>query len=99
MKTPVTEILQVEYPIFAFSHCRDVVAAVTTAGRLRCAGRGRAHAGSARGRPGLDRRAGPRPALRGRPADAEEVRRGRQRRNGPGLAARHDPPRTPGLPG
>jgi hypothetical protein len=32
MKTPVTEMLQVEYPIFAFSHCRDVVAAVTIAG-------------------------------------------------------------------
>ena len=32
MKTPVTEMLQVEYPIFAFSHCRDVVAAVTGAG-------------------------------------------------------------------
>ena len=32
MKTPVTEMLGVEYPIFAFSHCRDVVAAVTGAG-------------------------------------------------------------------
>ena len=32
MKTPVTEMLRVEYPIFAFSHCRDVVAAVTGAG-------------------------------------------------------------------
>jgi NAD(P)H-dependent flavin oxidoreductase YrpB (nitropropane dioxygenase family) len=32
MKTPVTEMLQVEYPIFAFSHCRDVVAAVSAAG-------------------------------------------------------------------
>jgi NAD(P)H-dependent flavin oxidoreductase YrpB (nitropropane dioxygenase family) len=32
MKTSVTEMLQVEYPIFAFSHCRDVVAAVTGAG-------------------------------------------------------------------
>lgn len=32
MKTPVTEMLQVEYPIFAFSHCRDVVAAVSGAG-------------------------------------------------------------------
>jgi NAD(P)H-dependent flavin oxidoreductase YrpB (nitropropane dioxygenase family) len=32
MKTPITEMLQVEYPIFAFSHCRDVVAAVTGAG-------------------------------------------------------------------
>ena len=32
MKTPVTEMLSVEFPIFAFSHCRDVVAAVTNAG-------------------------------------------------------------------
>ncbi|MFC4006968.1 nitronate monooxygenase [Nonomuraea purpurea] len=32
MKTPVTEMLSIEYPIFAFSHCRDVVAAVTNAG-------------------------------------------------------------------
>lgn len=32
MKTPATEMLQIEYPIFAFSHCRDVVAAVTGAG-------------------------------------------------------------------
>lgn len=32
MKTPATEMLQVEYPIFAFSHCRDVVAAVSGAG-------------------------------------------------------------------
>lgn len=32
MKTPATELLQIEYPIFAFSHCRDVVAAVTGAG-------------------------------------------------------------------
>src|ERR1700733_10172147 len=32
MKTPVTEMLRGEHPIFAFSHCRDVVAAVTGAG-------------------------------------------------------------------
>lgn len=32
MKTPATDMLQIEYPIFAFSHCRDVVAAVTGAG-------------------------------------------------------------------
>lgn len=32
MKTHVAEMLGVEYPIFAFSHCRDVVAAVTNAG-------------------------------------------------------------------
>jgi NAD(P)H-dependent flavin oxidoreductase YrpB (nitropropane dioxygenase family) len=32
MRTPVCEMLGVEYPILAFSHCRDVVAAVTNAG-------------------------------------------------------------------
>ncbi|MGA4988842.1 NAD(P)H-dependent flavin oxidoreductase [Nonomuraea bangladeshensis] len=32
MRTPVCERLGVEFPLFAFSHCRDVVAAVTNAG-------------------------------------------------------------------
>ena len=32
MKTRVTDMLGVEFPILAFSHCRDVVAAVTKAG-------------------------------------------------------------------
>ena len=32
MQTRVTEMLGVEYPILAFSHCRDVVAGVTNAG-------------------------------------------------------------------
>ncbi len=32
MRTPVCDMLGVEYPILAFSHCRDVVAAVTNAG-------------------------------------------------------------------
>lgn len=32
MQTAVTELLDVEFPILAFSHCRDVVAAVTRAG-------------------------------------------------------------------
>jgi NAD(P)H-dependent flavin oxidoreductase YrpB (nitropropane dioxygenase family) len=32
MKTKVTDMLGVEFPILAFSHCRDVVAAVTKAG-------------------------------------------------------------------
>jgi NAD(P)H-dependent flavin oxidoreductase YrpB (nitropropane dioxygenase family) len=32
MSTPITERLGIEFPIFAFSHCRDVVAAVTNAG-------------------------------------------------------------------
>jgi NAD(P)H-dependent flavin oxidoreductase YrpB (nitropropane dioxygenase family) len=34
MRTPVSEALGVELPIFAFSHCRDVVAAVTNAGGM-----------------------------------------------------------------
>ncbi|MBV1892613.1 MAG: nitronate monooxygenase [Ilumatobacteraceae bacterium] len=34
MKTAATEMLNIEFPIFAFSHCRDVVAAVTKAGGL-----------------------------------------------------------------
>lgn len=34
MKTPVCDTLGIEFPIIAFSHCRDVVAAVTKAGGL-----------------------------------------------------------------
>ena len=32
MRTKATDLLGIEFPIFAFSHCRDVVAAVTNAG-------------------------------------------------------------------
>ncbi len=32
MHTPICDQLDIEFPIFAFSHCRDVVAAVTNAG-------------------------------------------------------------------
>jgi NAD(P)H-dependent flavin oxidoreductase YrpB (nitropropane dioxygenase family) len=32
MKSPVCDMLGVEFPLFAFSHCRDVVAAVSRAG-------------------------------------------------------------------
>ena len=32
MKTPVTDMFGIEFPILAFSHCRDVVAAVSRAG-------------------------------------------------------------------
>ena len=32
MKTPLCEQFGIEFPIFAFSHCRDVVAAVSKAG-------------------------------------------------------------------
>jgi len=32
MRTPICDTLGIEFPIFAFSHCRDVVAAVANAG-------------------------------------------------------------------
>src|SRR5580704_19168996 len=32
MRTQLCDALGMEYPIFAFSHCRDVVAAITNAG-------------------------------------------------------------------
>src|SRR5690606_20313099 len=34
MHNAITEMLEIEFPIFAFSHCRDVVAAVSKAGGL-----------------------------------------------------------------
>jgi len=34
MRTPVCDLFGIEYPIFAFTHCRDVVAAVSRAGGL-----------------------------------------------------------------
>src|SRR6476661_7148150 len=34
MRTPLCDMFGIEYPIFAFSHCRDVVAAVSKAGGL-----------------------------------------------------------------
>jgi NAD(P)H-dependent flavin oxidoreductase YrpB (nitropropane dioxygenase family) len=34
MRTTVTDLLDIEFPILAFSHCRDVVAAVSKAGGL-----------------------------------------------------------------
>ena len=34
MKTAVTEMFDLDFPLFAFSHCRDVVAAVTNAGGM-----------------------------------------------------------------
>src|SRR5512132_2740403 len=34
MRTEICDRLEIEFPIFAFSHCRDVVAAVSKAGGL-----------------------------------------------------------------
>ena len=32
MKSPICEMLGIDFPLLAFSHCRDVVAAVSKAG-------------------------------------------------------------------
>lgn len=34
MRSPVCELFDIEFPLFAFSHCRDVVAAVSRAGGM-----------------------------------------------------------------
>src|SRR5271156_946891 len=34
MRTELCDVFEIEYPIFAFTHCRDVAAAVSKAGGL-----------------------------------------------------------------
>ena len=34
MKSQICELLNIEFPMVAFSHCRDVVAAVSKAGGM-----------------------------------------------------------------
>ena len=34
MRTRISELVGIDFPIFAFTHCRDVVAAVTNAGGM-----------------------------------------------------------------
>lgn len=46
MQTPITEMFGIEFPILAFTHCRDVVAAVSKAGGLGVLGAvGHSHSG------------------------------------------------------
>jgi NAD(P)H-dependent flavin oxidoreductase YrpB (nitropropane dioxygenase family) len=40
MRTPLCDVVGVEFPIFAFTHCRDVAAAVSRAGGLGVLGIG-----------------------------------------------------------
>src|SRR5260370_401823 len=42
MKSPICDMLGIEFPLLAFSHCRDVVAAVSRAGGF-CVLRGTSH--------------------------------------------------------
>lgn len=63
MKTKVCEQLGIEVPIFGFSHCRDVVVAVSAAGGLGCAWCDHVSARATRGRTALAGRATSRQAL------------------------------------
>jgi len=84
---PVCDQFGIEFPLFAFSHCRDVVAAVSRAGGFGVLGALRVHPGGARDRARLDRRARRGQAVRvdlvmpanyvgkgRRPAQCEELR-------------------------
>ena len=54
MKSKICEQLGCEFPLFAFSHCRDVVVEVSKAGAL-CAGSGWTYPRVTRDRAELDR--------------------------------------------
>ena len=70
MRTELCDLFDIEVPIFAFSHCRDVVAAVCNAGGFGVLGALAVLARAARDRVPLDRRARRRQAVRCRYRDA-----------------------------
>ena len=90
MKTPICDQYGIDFPLFAFSHCRDVVAAVTNAGGFGVLG-GTAFTPERTGPgTGLDRRAGARQALRRRHHRARQVRgQGREARPATQLGRPH----------
>lgn len=55
MHTPICDELGIEFPIFAFTHCRDVVVAVSKAGGFGVLGAVGFIPGAARDRAELDR--------------------------------------------
>ena len=74
MRTPICDELGIEFPIFAFTHCRDVVGRRVQGRRLRRARRRRLQPRAARDRAGLDRRARRRRPLRRRHRHPRQVR-------------------------
>ena len=94
--TRMTELLDIEFPIFAFSHCRDVVAAVSRAGGFGVLGALAYTPDELEVELVVDRRPLRRQALRRRPRDARQLHR--QGRRGGGqrsVAAGDDPGRAP----
>lgn len=73
MKTAVTDMFGIDVPILAFTHCRDVVAAVTKAGGLGVLG-AVAHSQEQFEIDLADRGRGGWPAVWHRPDRAREVR-------------------------
>ena len=80
MKSPICEMLGIEFPLFAFSHCRDVVAAVSRAGGFGVLGATGHTAALGAHRAEVDRRPRRRQALRHRPAVPGEHGHGRRAR-------------------
>ena len=100
MQTELCKRLGIEFPIFAFTHCRDVVVAVSKAGGLGVLGAVGFTRRAARDRARVDRRAHRRQALWRRHRDPRQVRgQGRRprRRAARAEAARDDPRRAPRL--
>jgi len=54
MNNDVCRLTGVQFPLFAFSHCRDVVVAVSRAGGFGCTGRQQLHSRSPRVRAEVD---------------------------------------------
>ena len=73
MRTELCDQLGIEFPIFAFSHCRDVVTAVSRAGGFGVRG-SRLSARPTRDRAEVDRRAHRRQAVRRRHRHPRQVR-------------------------
>ena len=95
MKTAITDMFGIDVPILAFSHCRDVVAAVSKAGGMGVLGAVAHSPEPARDRPRLDRGRDRRPPLRRRPDRARQVRRLRRGRSHARRRPRPDPARAP----
>jgi hypothetical protein len=75
VRTPVCDLLGIEFPLLAFSHTRDVVAAATNAGGFGVRGAMRFDADELEVELRWDRRAGPGQALQRRHHRAAVVRR------------------------
>ena len=94
MRTELCDRFGIDVPIFAFSHCRDVVAAVSKAGGMGVLGALAFSPEQLEIELQLDRRARRRQALRRRHRDAREVRRQGARARQAGRVRARSTPRS-----